>query len=83
MSHEQIDVETFHALYDNLEMMALNSIDALRGPRHPAQKYYQARKNKQTFVNVNRSYKSTTNPERSDKRAKERSHQKYNYKLSQ
>lgn len=80
---EQFNQDKFQSLFDDFERLGQESIDVLPGPRHPSLKYYQARKNKQTFTNVKRNYKSSTNPERADKRAKERSHQKFNYELSQ
>lgn len=39
-------------------------IHDLPGPKHPARKYLEIRKNKKIFVSQNRSYSNSSNPER-------------------
>lgn len=39
-------------------------IHDLPGPKHPARKYFEIRKNKKIFVSQNRSYSNSAKPER-------------------
>ncbi|KAJ4449425.1 hypothetical protein ANN_00824 [Periplaneta americana] len=52
------------------------AIDLLPGPKHPARKYYQYRKNKSNTDNQ-KKYKQTTNPERATKRDRLKRREKY------
>lgn len=54
----------------------------LPGPKHPAQKYYEKRKNN-IAVSTQRSYKASSNPERATKRDREKRKAKYMYDLTQ
>lgn len=80
---QQFDENDFQQKYNHFEKLAQEAIIALPGPRHPAQKYFEARKRKETFVNVKRSFQTSSNPQRSDKRSKEKTKEKYNYELCQ
>jgi len=55
----------------------------LPGPKHPAIKFYQARKKKSTFTSNDRTYNAPTNPQHASKRDRGRRKQKYNYETMQ
>ena len=54
----------------------------LPGPKHPAQKYYEKRK-RDKATRTQRSYKTSSNPERSTKRDREKRKAKYMYEITQ
>jgi len=58
------------------------SVSKLSGPKHPATKFYKLRKSK-LFMNQEKGYKNSTNPQRSSKKARERRNQKYQENLAQ
>jgi len=55
----------------------------LPGPKHPATKYYEARKRKFTFKNREHNFSQSTNPQRSSKNERKRRKEKYDYELVQ
>lgn len=74
--------DTFGNMVENFGTFLANSLDYLPGPKHPAKKYYEARK-KKGFRRSTDSYKKSTNPQRSSKRRKEQRKAEYEYQVTQ
>lgn len=53
----------------------------LPGPKHPATKYYEARKRKSTFKNREHNFSQSSNPQRYSKNERKRRREKYDYEL--
>jgi hypothetical protein len=58
-------------------------INELPGPKHPARKFYELRKKKKQMISQNRSYKTSSNPERKSKNDRKKRKEKYEYDLIQ
>ena len=79
---KQLDDSEFDSHVENFSVFLSNSIKYLPGPKHPASKYYEARK-KHSLVKRNKNHKQSSNPERANKRSQEKRKFKYNYELTQ
>ena len=75
------DIDLFEkVICDIIEFLA-TAIESLPGPKHPAVRYYYARKKHQTIRGT--SYSTTQNPERLAKRKRKNNKQKYQYEVAQ
>ena len=74
--------EIFNDQIKEFMIFLSEAIDYLPGPKHPARKYYEARKQKKNF-NSQRIYKNTSNPERATKRDRQKRKNKYLYEKTQ
>jgi hypothetical protein len=83
MNSASCDVIKFDNVVSRISSEFKNAIDILPGPKHPATKFYRARKVKQTFTTNNRTFKNSTNPERHSKRDRCKRKEKYNHDLMQ
>ncbi|CAL8113238.1 unnamed protein product [Orchesella dallaii] len=83
MNASAFDEDVFDVVYKELVNLLIVANDALPGPKHPATKFYTMRKKRILFKDNQVSYKKTTNPQRSSKKASERRKDKYNYELMQ
>lgn len=81
-------VEMSDKEFDNeikfFQSFLVSSMHYLPGPKHPANKYYEARrKRKDILVRNNNKYKDTTNPERKTKRDKQKRKETFLYESIQ
>lgn len=76
-TQEEFDVEV-----DKIIEILKKSVDILPGTKHPAKKYYEIRK-REEFKNVQKTFKYSSNPERSSKRKRDKKRAEYNYELMQ
>lgn len=67
----------------DFQHLLAESIKYLPGPKHPATKYYEKRKEKLLKASNNGQYKNSSNPERRSKRDKERRKEKFIYETIQ
>ena len=74
--------DEFNVLIEEFLSFLAAAVHILPGPKHPAQKYYEARKNKCDVINQ-QSYKQSSNPQRATKRDREKRKGKYKYQLTQ
>ena len=58
------------------------AVHLLPGPKHPAVRFYEARRQRRQFNNQRR-YQQVSNPERTTKRAREKRREKYEYQKTQ
>ena len=79
---EDLSQDSFHKLVEDFLSFLSSAIHMLPGPKHPASKYYELRK-KKSFMNTQRSYQNSTNPERSTKRDRLKRQSKYKYEATQ
>lgn len=75
------DFVKFENLCSEFVQYLAESIDTLPGPKHPARKYYLARKKGKE--NAHTSFSTTKNPKRLAQRQRENNKQKYQYDLAQ
>jgi hypothetical protein len=78
---EQND-EDFLLNVDKFSTFLSNSIYYMPGPKHPAFKYYNLRKQKKE-VSQNSTFKKSSNPERKTKNERKKRKEKYDYELIQ
>ena len=72
----------FDTLVEEFITFLATAEDLLTGSRHPARKYYEARKNGRG-IQTSHVYKNSTNPERATKITRGKRKQKYLYQLTQ
>jgi Reverse transcriptase (RNA-dependent DNA polymerase) len=70
-------------LVDQLTKTLFNAIDVLPGPKHPARKFYNARKSGKTYKSNDRHYKDSLNPQKMSKRDRNRRKEKFNHEIMQ
>jgi hypothetical protein len=76
------NAENCDELVDSLTKLLVESASALPGPKHPAVKFYKLRKSK-LYKKNDKTYATSSNPERASKRQRERRNEKYQYNLMQ
>lgn len=76
----QLDLDN---IIDSLIKTLSKATEKLPGPKHPAVKFYRARKSKNIFSTNDRNYHQSKNPERQSKRDRNRRKEKYNYEVMQ
>ena len=79
---EVLDDETFDSAVETFTSFLSTSINYLPGPKHPATKYYEARK-KNRLANIQKHHKNSSNPERANKKSRDKRNLKYNYEVTQ
>lgn len=75
------DYEAFEDLMSEFSNYMHNAVDLLPGPKHPAVRFYKARKKGQTPFRT--AYSATNNPQRLTTRKREDNRKKYQYELAQ
>ena len=75
------DIASFELFYQELGKYLADAIYSLPGPKHPAVRYYNARKN--TPTDYTNTYSITKNPKRLSKRRREHNRKRYQYEVSQ
>ena len=73
---------TFNNNYDSFVEFLSTATDLMPGPKNPAKKYIEARKNGH-FKNNNRQYSDSSNPQRASKNDRLRRKAKFDYDLIQ
>ena len=74
--------DVFCSMVKEFSIFLARAIHLLPGPKHPAVRYFEARKQKKAFNNQ-KNYKNHSNPERASKRERERRREKYLYQKTQ
>ena len=79
---DKLETPEFDTIVEEFLSFLASAIDVLPGPRHPARRYYHLRK-KKSATNNQRTYQTSSNPERATKRDREKRKATYNYQLAQ
>lgn len=78
-----IDVSSLDNLCEELIEILKNANMENPGPKHPATKFHESRKNAKLHKNVQSNYQKSKNPQLTSKRARQRRNEKYNHQLMQ
>lgn len=78
----EMSTDQFDKAVDDFAVFLAEAIELLPGPKHPAKRYFEARKMKRD-AKLQRTYKQHSNPQRATKRDKEKRRNKYRYQEMQ
>ena len=74
--------DEFEEQFNSFSTFLTKSIDYLPGPKHPARKYYEARKSGKE-ISIGRNYKHSSNPTRSSKKIRQKRRERYLFEKTQ
>ena len=75
---QELNDQEFNTSVEKFATFLSQSIYLLPGPKHPASKYFEARRARRN-ANLQTTYQNRTNPQRASKREKEKRKNKYKY----
>ena len=79
---EDLDLELFDLRVREFLRFLFEAAPKLPGPKHPSTKYYEKRKKRQLAIQ-SAGHSRSSNPQRTDKKAKERRLDQYHYEVAQ